>query len=174
MKNDRSASLPIKDASWEYLGLLASWLSGRHVSSSSVCSTRVLLRSGLLLDGVEVSVAHGLFCGQSFLPTVSRCVYYCGLCTCLMIIFKEVIEEVNRIVTDKALVVCVDEAVPVLLGESTQNVVVLRVKLNVVLVQVVKQIFGTQNLGDLDELIRVAVAVEERLFAEDHGSKHGT
>lgn len=91
-----------------------------------------------------------------------------------MVVSEELVQEVNGIVTDKALVISVDETMPVLLGESAQNVVVLSIELDIVLVKVVEQVFGTENLGDLDELVRIAVSVEERLFAEDHGSKHGT
>lgn len=84
-----------------------------------------------------------------------------------MVVSEELVQEVNGIVTDKALVISVDETMPVLLGESAQNVVVLSIELDIVLVKVVEQVFGTENLGDLDELVRIAVSVEERLFAED-------
>lgn len=63
---------------------------------------------------------------------------------------------------------------PGLLLESSENVVVLRVKFDFILVDVVKEIVRTKNLGDLDKLVRVAVAVEERFLAEDHGRKHGS
>jgi hypothetical protein len=61
-----------------------------------------------------------------------------------------------------------------LLLETAQDVFILGVELNLILVQVVGGIVGTDNLGNLDQLVRVALAVEEGLLAEDHGRKHGT
>lgn len=90
-----------------------------------------------------------------------------------MVVAQQLVEEVDSFVRDKPLVFRRDEAVPGFLLETAKNVVVLRVELNLVLVQVVEEIVGAQNLGDLDELVRVAVAVEERLLAEDHGREHG-
>jgi hypothetical protein len=63
---------------------------------------------------------------------------------------------------------------PRLPREAGEDVVVLRVQLNIVLIQVFKELLGTKNLGNLDQLVGVAVSVEERLFAEDHGCEHGT
>lgn len=61
---------------------------------------------------------------------------------------------------------------PRLLLETTQYIVILGIELNLVLVEVVEKVVGSQDLGDLDQLIRIALAVEERLLAEDHGRKH--
>lgn len=63
---------------------------------------------------------------------------------------------------------------PRLLLEPAQDIVVLGVKLDLVLVEVVEEVIGTKDLCDLDKLIRVAAAVEERLLSEDHRGKHGT
>lgn len=90
-----------------------------------------------------------------------------------MVISKEFVQEVNGIVADESLVLGIDEAVPVLLWEASQNIVVLSVELNIVFVEVVEEILGSQNLCYLDKLVRVAVSMEERLFAENHGCKHG-
>lgn len=50
----------------------------------------------------------------------------------------------------------------------------MRIQLNVVLVQVLEELLGAKNLGNLDQLVGVAVSVEERLLAEDHRCEHGT
>lgn len=92
----------------------------------------------------------------------------------LMVVFEQLVQEVNSLVADEALVFASDEAVPWLLLESTKDIVVLGIELDLVLVEVVKQVICPQNLGDLYELIRVAVAMEERLFPKDHRGKHGT
>lgn len=73
--------------------------------------------------------------------------------TNLVVISQQLVEEVNSFVGDKALVLRGDEAVPGLLLEATQDIVVLSVELNLVLVDVVKEIIGAKNLGDLDELV---------------------
>lgn len=90
-----------------------------------------------------------------------------------MVVAQELVEKVDRFVADKTLVLRVDKAVPGLLLEAAQDVVVLRVELDLVLVDVVKEVVGAEHLGDLDELVGVAVAVEERFLAEDHRGKHG-
>jgi hypothetical protein len=91
-----------------------------------------------------------------------------------MVITKQLIKEVNSLITDKALVLGRDERVPRLAREAREDIIILRVQLNVVLVQIFKELLSSQNLGNLDQLVRVAVAMEEGLLAEDHGSKHGT
>lgn len=90
-----------------------------------------------------------------------------------MIVAKQLIEEVNGLVADKALILSCDERVPRLARESRQNIVVLRIQLDVVLVQVLEEFLRSKHLGDLDELIGVAVSMEERFLAENHGSEHG-
>lgn len=91
-----------------------------------------------------------------------------------MVIPQQLVKEVDGLIADKALVLRVDKAVPRLLLEAAENVVVLGVELYLIAIQVVKQVIGAQNLGNLDELIGVTVAVEEGLLAENHGGKHGT
>lgn len=91
-----------------------------------------------------------------------------------MIISQQLIEKVNSIVADEALVLGVDERMPALLGKPAENVVVLRIELDIVLVQIIEQVLGAQNFGNLHQLVRVGLAVEEWLLPEDHGRKHGT
>lgn len=117
-------------------------------------------------------MALGFLCGQPFLDGVSACEQQRGGGLYLMIVAQQLVEEVDGFISDKSLVLRRDKAVPGFLLESAQDVVVLRVELNLVLVQVVEQVIGAQNLGDLDQLIRVAVSVEEGLLAEDHGGEH--
>ena len=92
----------------------------------------------------------------------------------LVVIAKQLIQEVDSVVADKPLIFGVDKTVPVLLGKSSEDIVVLCIELDLILVQVVEEILCTENFGDLDQLIGVAVSVEEWFFAEDHGSEHST
>lgn len=91
----------------------------------------------------------------------------------LVVVSQQLVEEVDGFIRDKTLVLRCDEAVPRLLLEPTEDIVVLSVEFDLVLVEVIKQLVRAKDLSNLDELIRVAVAVKERLFAEDHGGKHG-
>lgn len=91
-----------------------------------------------------------------------------------MVIAKQLIEEINGFVTDEPLVFRSDKRVPGLAGEPRQDLVVLRVQLDVILVQVFEEFLGSKDLGDLHQLIGVAVAVEERFLAEDHRGEHRT
>lgn len=89
-----------------------------------------------------------------------------------MVIAQELVQEINGLLADEPLVFSVDEAMPGLAGEAREDFIVLRIQLDLVLVQVLKQLLGTKDLGNLDQLVGVAVAVEEGLFAEDHRRKH--
>jgi hypothetical protein len=62
--------------------------------------------------------------------------------TCLVVISQELIQKINSFVTDKSLILRIDEAVPVFLGESSENIVILSIELNFILVEVVKKIFS--------------------------------
>ena len=95
-----------------------------------------------------------------------------GKCTNLVVVSQQLVKEVDGFVANEALVLRVHKAVPGLLLESAKDVVVLGVELYLVLVQVVKKVVGAQDLGNLDQLVRVAVAMEKWLLAEDHGGKH--
>jgi hypothetical protein len=90
-----------------------------------------------------------------------------------MVVTQQLVEEVDGFVRDEPLVFGCNKAVPRLLLEATQDIVILSVKLDLVLVEVVKQVVSSEDLGNLDKLIRVAVAVEERFLPEDHRGKHG-
>ena len=70
-----------------------------------------------------------------------------------MIIAQELVKKIYRIITDKFLVLCVDEGGPVLLGKPPQDIVVLRIELDIVLVEVLKQGVGAENFGNLYQLI---------------------
>ncbi len=91
-----------------------------------------------------------------------------------MIIPQQLVQEIKSLSADEARVLAVDKAVPLLLLPAAEDVVVLCVQLNLILVEIVEEVICTEDLGNLDQLIRVAVAMEERLLTEDHRGKHGT
>ena len=151
-------------------------------SSRVGAAGQILLQGRLVADGREVRVGLCLLCCQTFLHNVGqrgvaqrRDGEYCGRAddTYRMVVPQQLVQEVDGLVADEPLVLRVDEAVPGLLLEAAQDVVVLGVELYLVLVQVVEQVVSAEDLGDLDELVGVAVSVEEGLLAEDHGRKHG-
>lgn len=130
----------------------------RGLVGSAGAAGEVLLEDLGVTDRVKVGVALGLLGGEALLVVVAQ----------------QLVEEVDGFVGDEPLVLRCDEAMPGLLLESTEDVVVLGVELYFVLVEVLEQLIGAEDLGDLNELIRVALAVEEGLLAEDHGGKHGS
>lgn len=91
-----------------------------------------------------------------------------------MVVTQQLVKEVNGLVANEPLIVGIHEAVPGLLLKAAQDIIILCIQLNLVLIQVVKQIISAENLSDLDELIRVRATMEKRFFPEDHGCEHGT
>ena len=90
-----------------------------------------------------------------------------------MIVSKEFVEEIDGLWAHETLIVSIHKALPRFLGESAEDVVVLSVKFDVIFVEVLEELVRTENLGNLDQLIRVTVSVEKRFFPEYHGSEHG-
>src|SRR6266480_4816860 len=129
---------------------------------------------GRLSDWSEVRVGHGFFGSEAFLKSKSANAAGEKRETYHMVVSQKLVQEVNGIIAHKTLVFGVDEAMPTLLRKAAENVVILRVELDIISVQVVKEIFCAQHFCNLDELVRVAVAMEEGLFAEYHGCEHGT
>lgn len=91
-----------------------------------------------------------------------------------MIITQKFIKKVDGFFADKALVIGIDKRVPRLAREPGEDVIILRIKLNLVTVQILEKLLGAEDLGDLDQLVRIARPVEEGFFAEDHRGKHRT
>jgi len=92
--------------------------------------------------------------------------------THLMVISQQSIQKVEHLVADKPLIIRIYETLPALLRKSPEDVVVLLIQLDFVLVEIVEQVFRAKHLRDFDELVRIAVAVEEGLFAEDYRCEH--
>lgn len=84
----------------------------------------VLLHGGLVTDGVEVLVEHGLLgsesllCGRSALGSPGRAQRCLWGNSYLVVVSQQLVQEVNGLVADKALVFAGDEAVPWLLLEA--------------------------------------------------------
>lgn len=66
-----------------------------------------------------------------------------------MVISQQLVEEIDGFVRDKTLVLGADKAVPGLFAKTAQDIVVLGVELNLVFIQVLKQLIGSQDLGNL-------------------------
>jgi hypothetical protein len=90
-----------------------------------------------------------------------------------MVVSQQFVEEVDGLVAHEALVLGRDKAMPRLLGEAAEDVVILGIELYLVLVEVVEEIVGAEDLCNFDQLIRIAITMEEWLLAKDHGCEHG-
>ena len=64
------------------------------------------------------------------------------------------------------------EFVPWLLLVNSQDIIVVAVECHVVLLNVVEQVVRAEDLRNLYQLIIVVLALEERLFLENHARKH--
>ena len=89
-----------------------------------------------------------------------------------MVVSEELIQEIYRIIADKSLVLGIDEAVPLLSWKASKDVVILSIQLYIIPIKVFEKVISTKHLCNFDKLVGIAVAVEERLFSEDHGCKH--
>lgn len=57
---------------------------------------------------------------------------------------------------------------PGFLRVLTQNVIVVRIKGHIVLLNIVVEFLSSEDLCNLDELVVVVLALEEGLLLEDH------
>jgi hypothetical protein len=85
----------------------------------------------------------------------------------LVIIAKQLVQEINGRVRDEALVLWRHKFAPWLTGISSENLIVVNIQLQIVLLQVSKQLVGTENTSNLDKLIVVIVSMEEWLLTEN-------
>ena len=135
--------------------LLASFLltgSGRHARTLARCSLhRSEISRGDECPLTKVRVCHCLLRRESLLVVVP----------------KQLVEEVDGLVRDEALVLARDEAAPRLALVPSEDVVVLRVEVDIVFLEVGVQLVRPEHLRDFDQLVVVVVAVKERLLAED-------
>ena len=69
-------------------------------------------------------------------------------------------------------ILAVDELAPWLSSVASQQAFELRVQIKLVLFQVHLEVVRAHDLGNLDQLVVIIVAVEERLSFKDHGRKH--
>ena len=91
-----------------------------------------------------------------------------------MIIPQQLIQKIHRIITHKPLIIRRDIRMPRLLRKAAQNIIILRIELDIVLVQVIEQVFRAEDLSNLHQLIRITIPVEKGLLAENHAREHGT
>ena len=138
---------------------------------------RGTLTRGFFPDWAEVRMCHCFLRGQAFLKHCQSLPAKTGFIICqsyLMVISQQLVKEIDRIITDESLVLCIHKTMPILLGKSPKYVIILSIKLDVVFVKILKQVVSTKHFGDFDELVGVAVAVEKRFFSEYHRGEHCT
>jgi hypothetical protein len=84
-----------------------------------------------------------------------------------VVVPEELVEKVDGLVRDEALILARDEPAPRLALVPSEDVVVLRVEVDIVFLEVGVQLVRPEHLRDFDQLVVVVVAVKERLLAED-------
>lgn len=109
-----------------------------------------------LLHGLEVGVLHGILRSDAL----------------SVVVLEHLAEQVESLLTNEVLVGAAHKLVPGLLRMLAEDVVVMSIECYVVLVDVCKELVSAEYLGDLDELVIVVLALEERLLLEDHAREH--
>ena len=89
-----------------------------------------------------------------------------------VVVSEHAVQQVQRFLRDETLVHMVYEFVPWLLLVNSQDIIVVAVECHVVLLNVVEQVVRAEDLRNLYQLIIVVLALEERLFLENHARKH--
>lgn len=107
---------------------------------------------------LEVHVLHGILGGDSLCVVVSQ----------------HLAQQVKCLIRHQLIVLRVDKFRPRLARNRVvwQQIFVVGVEGEPVLVKVSVELLSAENLGNLDELVVVVTALEERLPLEDHASKH--
>jgi hypothetical protein len=102
----------------------------------------------------------------------------------LVIVPQQLVQKVDRLIRDVSLIFRRDEFAPWFPGVSAEHVVELRVEVDIVafkteglaastnqdhatISSLCEKLIGTEDFGDLDELVRVVMSMEEWFFAED-------
>lgn len=70
-----------------------------------------------------------------------------------MVIAQELVKKIDGLVAHEALVVGIDKRVPGLAREPGEDLVILGIKLDFVLVEILKELFSPKYLGNLDQLV---------------------
>jgi len=112
----------------------------------------------ILFDRLEVGVIHSFF----------------GRNTLSMVILEHLAKQFDCLVGHKGIVLCVDELVPRLARMLSNDIIVVRIKGHVILLNVREKVFSAKYLGDLDKLVVVVLALEERFLLENHASEHAS
>ena len=112
----------------------------------------------IVANRLEVGVLHGIL----------------GCHTFSMVIPEHLAQQVERLVRHKLIVLRVDEFAPWFVRDRVlwQNVLIVRVKRQSVLVQVLVEFLSAQDFCNLDELVIVVATLEEGLSLEDHAGEH--
>ena len=108
--------------------------------------------------GLEVGVKHCIFWSDSLGVVVP----------------EHLAQQVKSFIRYEVVVLGIDEFVPGLAWLRSDKIVVMIVQSEPILVNIGKEVFGSQNLGDLHKLIIVVASLEEWLLLEDHSSEHAS
>lgn len=94
---------------------------------------------------------------------------HCFLCrkTLLVIISQQLVQEINRFISDKSLIIVCDKLIPRFTKMSTQDAIILGRKFDGILFNIFKEFISTKNTSNLDQLIIIIVTMEKWFLAED-------
>ena len=139
----------------------------------------MVLRGCCCPDWTEIRMGHCFLGGQSVLDTrsaLSRGFAHGKLTkiSYLVIVPQQLVQKIYGIVAYESLIFCIDETVPILLWKSPKYVIVLGIKVDIILIQVLEQVVRAKHFRNFDQLIRIAIAMEEGFFSKNHGGEHSS
>lgn len=76
-----------------------------------------------------------------------------GVESYLVIVTQQLVQKVDSLIAHEPCVILIDETMPALLRKPPEDIIVLSIQFNVVLVEIIEQIFCTEDLGNFDKLI---------------------
>ena len=89
-----------------------------------------------------------------------------------LIVSQKLVQEVDGLLGNQVLVLAMSEPVPTLLRVSAEDIVEPDVEVDGIFIDVVVELFCSQNSHYLHQLVVVVVALEEWFLPEDHASHH--
>ena len=139
----------------------------------------MVLRRCCCSDWTEIRMGHCFLGGQPVLDTqlaLSRRIAHGKLMkmSYLMIVPQQLVKKIYGIVAYESLIFRIDETVPIFLWESSKYVVVLGIQVDIILIQVFEQVVRAKHFCNLDQLIRITIAMEEWFFPKNHGGEHSS
>jgi hypothetical protein len=110
----------------------------------------------MIFDRLEIGVFHRVSRGDSL----------------SVVVLKHLAEQVNRFFGNKLLILSRYKFSPGFAWVLTEDIIIVRVKLNIVLLNISKKFICSKNFRNFNKLVIIVFTLEEGFFLKNHTSKH--